>query len=189
MKNRRVISAADARVAALAGRRIDALASDTEKFPLAHIPKVSRRVRDLFVARNLASIVCSAACGADLIALEIARSMNLRTRIILPFDVDSFKRISVDDRPGNWEVPYFSAVDYAQKTGDLVIIGLDPKDPSAFSTTNRYLISETLRISGGSRPLAITVWDDKPRGPDDATFEFKRLAMQAEFDLYHVSTL
>ena len=47
-------------------------------------------------------LVCSAACGADLIALQAAGRVSLRRRIVLPFEPSRFRDSSVVDRPGDW---------------------------------------------------------------------------------------
>jgi ABC-type enterobactin transport system permease subunit len=54
-------------------------------FPLEAVAIVRRRLADLLVQEHAVALVCSAACGADLIALEEAERLGLRRRIILPF--------------------------------------------------------------------------------------------------------
>ncbi len=69
MQEQRQITAA---VIALAGRRIDAADAAMPRFPLENIPLVRKRLADLLVQERAVALVCSAACGADLIALEEA---------------------------------------------------------------------------------------------------------------------
>lgn len=182
------VNAEKTRVAVLAGRRIDALTSGTKRFPLERITNVSRQIDELFVFEGVTALVSSAACGADLIALEVARARNLRTRIILPFDVETFKKTSVTDRPGNWEVSYYDAIGYAQGAGDLIVLGISVEDAAAFSITNQNLINEAALLAGDSKPLAITVWDGASHGNDDATSEFRKLATEGNFDLVNIPT-
>src|SRR6476646_7796432 len=61
--------------AALAGRRIDAADSEKSRFPLANVSLVRDRLRELFIKRGVDTLVCSAACGADLVALEVAEHL------------------------------------------------------------------------------------------------------------------
>lgn len=75
----------DPAVVALVGRRIDAVDTNESRFPLEAVPTVRRRLADLFVRERAVTIVCSAACGADLLALEEAERLGLRRRIVLPF--------------------------------------------------------------------------------------------------------
>lgn len=188
MPNQKNANTDKTRVAVLAGRRIDAPASGTKRFPLERITDVNRLIEEVFVFEGVTALVSSAACGADLIALELARARNLKTRIILPFDVETFKKISVTDRPGNWEESYYDAIGYAQESDDLVVLGVPVEGASAFSITNQNLIAEAALVAGDSKPLAITVWDGASRGKDDATSEFRKLATEGGFDLVNVST-
>jgi hypothetical protein len=57
-------------VIALAGRRIDAIDAKAARFPLQAVPLVRERVSDLLQREHAKALVSSAACGADLIALE-----------------------------------------------------------------------------------------------------------------------
>ena len=57
-----------AQVAALAGRRIDAADAAGARFPLANAEVVRARLQALLRAEQGRALVCSAACGADLIA-------------------------------------------------------------------------------------------------------------------------
>ena len=89
-------------VMALAGRRIDAPETDPPRFPLKNVPMVRERLAALLAAEHAEALVCSAACGADLIALEEAERLGLRRRIVLPFPAKRFRETSVTDRPGEW---------------------------------------------------------------------------------------
>src|SRR5215510_14628657 len=91
-----------ARVAALAGRRIDAADASTSRFPLANTELVRERLQALLRAEQSDALVCSAAYGADLIALDVAGALGLRRRVVLPFAAERFRQSSVTDRPGDW---------------------------------------------------------------------------------------
>ena len=59
-------------IVALAGRRIDAPGADAERFPLAAVELVRERLHNLLSEKGASTLVCSAACGADLLALAAA---------------------------------------------------------------------------------------------------------------------
>src|SRR5262249_59646571 len=86
-------------VVALAGRRIDAEPTSTPRFPFDQVGRVGMEIADQLRRTQAVALVCSAACGADLIALETAQKMGLPTRIILPFSAARFRETSVVDRP------------------------------------------------------------------------------------------
>lgn len=79
-------------VIALAGRRIDAPETKSARFPLSNVPIVRERLAALLAAEHAEALVCSAACGADLIALAEAERLGLRRRIVLPFRQSAFVR-------------------------------------------------------------------------------------------------
>jgi hypothetical protein len=74
--------------------------TNSPRFPLEAVPTVRRRLADLLAKERAVALVCSAACGADLVALEEAERLGLRRRIVLPFPPERFRKTSVTDRPG-----------------------------------------------------------------------------------------
>src|SRR5256885_749046 len=57
-------------IIALAGRRIDAPSTSTPTFPLPEVDKVREKLAALFESEGATALASSAACGADLIALD-----------------------------------------------------------------------------------------------------------------------
>jgi hypothetical protein len=121
---------------ALAGRRIDPPDAETPRFPLANAPLVRDRLRAFFVERGADTLVCSAACGADLVALEAAESLGMRYRIVLPFDPAKFRDTSVTDRPGAWGPLYDRVVEAARRAGDLVVLEGAGEGGAAYEAAN-----------------------------------------------------
>ena len=72
-------------VAALAGRRIDAPDAKEARFPPANVARVRERIAAALREHDVVALVASAACGADLIALDEAAKLGIRRRIVLPF--------------------------------------------------------------------------------------------------------
>jgi hypothetical protein len=176
-------------VAALAGRRPDAVDAETPRFPLANIDTVRADLRELFISRKLTDLVCAAACGADLLALEVANELGIQTHIILPFTPTAFRKISVVDRPGEWGSLYDRVVTGAKEQGHLRLLGYQTTDESAFSKTNQAIIDHAGRLAEASSVLAIVVWEGKSRGDDDSTQELATLAEQAGFHRIEVLTM
>src|SRR5687767_4455542 len=130
---------------ALAGRRIDAPASK-ERFPLRNVETVERRTLAYLRAHEARRLVCSAACGADLLALRAAQTMRgvIRT-IVLPFGVETFRLTSVIDRPGDWSDLYTELVSDAGRTGNLVVLGLSPGNKAAYAAATDRIVEEAAR--------------------------------------------
>lgn len=166
-------------IAALAGRRIDDPDSDTVHFPLDHVSDVRSALLEAFRNHKVSRLVCSAACGADLLALDAARQLGISRHLVLPFNVDAFRASSVVDRPGDWGTLYDGLITEARKTGDLLVMDGRPKDEKAYSQTTQEIIRQATLDKRAH--LAIVVWDGKSRGKGDATEEFRVLAEIAKF--------
>jgi hypothetical protein len=182
-----------AAVVALAGRRIDAEGTDPPRFPLANVPLVRKRLAELLVTENAAAVVCSAACGADLVALEEAERLGLRRRIVLPFRRERFRETSVIDRPGNWGPAFDRLVSAAEAARELVVLaGNDDDDNAAYLVANEAIINEAKQLvyAGASlqRLVAVVVWEGSPSGNSDTTDNFHRLAAARGFEMRTVFT-
>jgi len=133
-------------IIALAGRRIDAPNAEIRRFPPENLELVRTRIRSFLQANPAALLISSAACGADLIALEEADAMGLQRRIVLPFHPQRFRVTSVTDRPGNWGVLYDRVVEEAQRKGELVILGCEDES-AAYTAVNHAILDEAERLA------------------------------------------
>ena len=160
-------------VIALAGRRVDAPDAKQVLFPPRNVPMVEVRIRKCF-QKGVRVLVCSAACGSDLLALGVASELGIRRRVVLPFARAFFRETSVADRPGDWGERYDRALDEIERQRNLVILGYEPDDPAAYARTNAAIVDEALRIAQeeGMLAQALAVWDGKSRSTDDLTAQF-----------------
>ena len=182
-----------AAVVALAGRRVDAIGTDPPRFPLENVPVVRKRLAAMLDEEGASALVCSAACGADLIALEEAERLGLRRRIVLPFPPERFRETSVTDRPGDWGLVFDRLVAAAQAAGDLVVLdpGVDGSD-AAYAAANEAIVREVqvlARTGAPHRLVAVVVWEGVARAGSDATEGFRYLAAKAGFSERSVPTL
>ena len=162
-------------IAALAGRRIDQKDATPPRFPPTQVDRVSRELRRLFQDRGVTVLVSSAACGADLVALDVADSLKIRFRIVLPFDAAHFKMSSVVDRGGEWGELFERVIGAAEAAGDLVVLGLPPSD-NAYARATQAILDEAGRLARGGPVLAVAVWELESRGPGDHTEQFLKAA-------------
>ena len=79
-------------VVALAGRRIDSEGAEIARFPLDQEENVKEQRSVLLENLHPSRLVCSAACGADLLALEAAGELGIPTTVVLPFERQRFPR-------------------------------------------------------------------------------------------------
>lgn len=185
-------------VVALAGRRIDPEPTLTPRFPFDQVDRVRVEIRDQLRHSHAVALVCSAACGADLIALDTAQKMGLRTRIILPFSAARFRKTSVVDRPrpAFWGAVFDLVVSNARAHGDVIELDM-AESAEAYSTANAMVIDEARKLAdiedrrsnGALLLVAILVWEGAPRGDGDNTKRFAELAGDSGFRVEQVLTL
>ena len=129
---------------------------------------VEDKIREC-LRKGVRVLVCSAACGSDLLALGVARELGIRRRVVLPFARAIFREKSVVDRPGDWGERYDRALDEVEEQHDLVILGPSKSDADAFAGTNEAIIQEALEIARleGTFAQALVVWNGQSRGSTD----------------------
>ena len=161
-------------VVAVAGRRVDAPDAEVQRFPLENRDRVREAISLALSGKYVSALVCSGACGADLVALEAARALGIRGRIVLPFAVDRFREASVVDRPGNWGPIFDELVAAAAAHGDLVVLDVGDGD-AAFAATNVAILNEGEKLAAATNAgrRALIVWDGASRGADDLTDQFR----------------
>ena len=162
-------------IIALAGRRVDAIDAKQRRFSPEpeNIERVRQRLHTMFIAQGSIALVSSAACGADLLALEEAGRLGLRCKIVLPFNPAKFRLTSVIDRPGDWGPLYDKAIAEADAGGDLMVLASECED-GAYARTNHTIIEEAIALGNHLEDSvsALLVWEGKARGAGDLTEEF-----------------
>jgi hypothetical protein len=182
-------------VVALVGRRIDPEPTLTPRFPFDQVNRVRIEITDQLRRSHAVALVSSAACGADLVALQTAQEMRLRTRIILPFSAARFRVTSVVDRPRPefWGDMFDSVASVARADGNLVELDMMETD-DAYSAANAIIIDEARKLTdvkdhGPLSLVALVVWEGASRGADDNTYKFVKLARHSGFRVEQVLTL
>ncbi|MDQ6664477.1 MAG: hypothetical protein M3Z23_08795 [Acidobacteriota bacterium] len=167
----------------LAGRRIDAPGADAPRFPIGNVPRVRERIRAMLELHAPEALVCSAACGADLLALSEAGALGLRRRVILPFAPERFRETSVADRPGDWGPLYDKTLEQVE----CVVLTGKGEGTEAYAATNLAIFDEAGKL--GKHVTAVLVWDGSSRGGDDLTAGFGDEARRRGLAVIEISTL
>jgi hypothetical protein len=177
-------------VVALAGRRVDRGDEAIARFPLENVGYVRGQIARLFQELEVQVLVCSAACGADLIALEEANAAGIRSRVVLPFSRDHFCKVSVVDRPGNWVEEFDRMLDKASERGDLVTLDQKGPDDEAFLVASARILDEAVLLAKqlAAKVAVIVVWDGT-HGNGDTTADLAAKARHQGFDVYELTTL
>jgi hypothetical protein len=179
-------------VIALAGRRIDAPGAEVNRFPLANVDKVKEDLRKFFISTRPDALVCSGACGADLIALEVAGSLNIRRSVVLPFDAALFKSTSVIDRPGDWGDLYDKICKDVVDEEKIQVLGYSEHDDEAYLKTNFGILKRAEALADKyevSEIVAVLVWEGRPKDKDDITEHFKETAEKKNFKIEEIITI
>jgi hypothetical protein len=158
-------------IIAAAGRRIDTPDASSPRFPLANRALVRERIRAALIEYKATGLVASGACGADLLAQDVARELKLpHRRMILPFAPDIFRVTSVIDRPGDWGLLFDDLLIGLKAHGGVVTLAEDPSGDAAYAAVNRAILAEADRIAATAAPLVVLlIWDGASRGDADLT--------------------
>jgi cytosine/adenosine deaminase-related metal-dependent hydrolase len=174
-------------VLALAGRRIDA--PDAEcRFPAESTAMVRQGLRALMAAHQARALVCSAAAGCDLLALDAALELGLRPRIVLPFDRVRFRETSVVDRPGDFGRLFDRILDVAEAKGDVVLLEGPAAGGAPYRACNEAILEEAARLARPDPPVAVIAWDGRSHGTDDDTAAFASAARRRGWTVLEVLT-
>ncbi len=180
-------------IVAFAGRRIDADGAKAARFPVANVGAVRAAIGASLERIAPSLLVASAACGADLIALDAAASRGIRTRIVLPFPPPRFRATSVVDRPNPefWGRLYDDMIKRAEERDEVIELDCSKDDASAYSAASKAIIAIASEASAAAstQRVALIAWEGASRGHDDATKEFANMAEHSGFNVLSISTL
>jgi hypothetical protein len=177
-------------ILAVAGRRIDAEGAEEQRFPPGNEVMVAARMRKMMVSAAARAVVCSAACGADILALEIAAQLGLGRRVVLPFPREQFRSVSVADRGEDWG-RRFDMVLRQLEAKDILELNVEGSNNEAYARVNGLILDEAAAWASHTnrRALAAVVWNGLSRGASDMTEAFRRLAVDRKLEAVFVSTL
>lgn len=177
-------------VLAVAGRRIDAEDAQERRFPAANEAVVAARLLDAMVSANAQAVVCSAACGTDILTLETATHLGLPRRVVLPYSGQQFRASSVADRGEAWG-RRFDAILAQLPSEDVVELHFQPGHKKAYAAVNSRILEEATAWAASSNrgAMAMVAWNGSSRGTTDLTDDFRRLATERNLEVIYVPTL
>ena len=144
----------------------------------------------MMVSAASQAVVCSAASGVDILALECAVQLGLGLRVVLPFSRQQFRATSVADRGEDWGLR-FDAILQQIQSEDILELNLQGGNNEAYAAANSKIIDEAVGWASttGRRALAMVVWNEFSRGATDLTDEFRRVAVDRKLEVIPVPTL
>lgn len=173
-------------VVVAAGRRVDAPDAQSARFPASNVDAVRKRIATFFAHEKPSALVSSGACGADLLAIQVAEERHMKRYIVLGAEVAEFRKSSVTDRPGNWGELF----DQAMKTSKVEVLKV-PDSQEGYLETNLKLLdrAEAVAKQSGTTVVALVIWNEQSRGPDDVTNHFLQQAELRKIPVTQISTL
>ena len=182
----------------LAGRRTDPLDAPVPRFPLTQGEHVQQQLYDLFRQEKATTLVCSGACGTDLLALRAAGLAHMSRYMLLPFATRRFRELSVVDRPGEWG-PTFDVLHKEiqhEGQGHVKVFPTTHDLVRDLVRLNNKILAKGLELAKNLSPsakkegvLAVIVWEGQSRGVDDFTATFAQQARNVGIAIKEVSTL
>jgi hypothetical protein len=169
-----------------AGRRVDAPDSQSPRFPAANVSRVRARIEEYLKREQPSDVVSSAACGTDLLLLDLAGQMGIPQTVVLGTDPQTFRKSSVIDRPGDWGNLY----DHVLKTAKVETLKV-AEGQEGYLQTNIVLLDrgQSLAAARGVPAQALVVWNKQSRGEDDVTEHFLKQAEKRGITVVQISTL
>ena len=160
-------------IVVFAGRRIDDPSTKEVVFAIENIPVVRSRLQQFFMLHPVTALVCSAASGADLLALDIADSLGIQREIILPTNTSIFKQTSVIDRPGPWENLYKRLVETPDPLTRVLELQL-PAGELAYAQTTIAIVKQGLQKASLTKKqiMGLVVWEGHEQAAPDYTADF-----------------
>lgn len=142
-------------VLAFTGHMVDAEERSAPRFPARIVPAVRSAIAERLLEISPVAVYSSAACGSDLICLELAQEQGAETHIVLPFPADEFRAVSVDFAGGDWSKRF----EWALRAARSVTVA-SPHRASGSAATFEYA---NLILTGMAR-LRAQVLDTELRG-------------------------
>ena len=177
-------------VIALAGRRADAADATKPRFPPANAALVKERIRRQLEHLTARALVCSAACGADLTALDAAGELGLRRQVVLPFAETRFRQTSVVDRGAEWGALFDRIVADLREHDDIITLEEAADETAAYVAANTRILDEAQATAAAMADdvVAILVWEGESRGKGDLTEAFGQEARRRGLPVVQVLT-
>ena len=172
-------------IVALAGRR-----SNSARFPSHREPEVRGKLRSVLTRVRASVLVASAACGADIIAHEVAGELGIRRVLLLPTEPAAFRVHSVTDRGAAWGERFDLLLHEVTMQGDVRVLRLDASSASYIRANETLLdVAEGVARYTGANVMAVAVWDGASYGDDDVTAAFVGAAKSRAIEVEEVLTV
>ena len=163
-------------VVAFTGHLLDAPGRRSPRFPAEAAPSVRRSIESLLESMGAGIGYSSAACGADVLFLEVLQERGGESNVVLPFDRPDFFAASVAFAGEEW-VRRAERVLAKSVRVDQATRGKYNADDLLFFYANSLIIGKAILRSRflETEPHLLAVWDGKDNRAVGGTAEFIRI--------------
>lgn len=161
-------------IVALAGRRIDSAEPAIERFPARNAERVQTAISTELKRHHATTVVCSAAAGADLLAIMAAIKLGIDMRLVISPDIEEFAKMSVEDRGTYWSEQFKTAIS-AMPAEHIIRVSTQASSADTFRAINERILGEAIALASKTpsrQPICFAAWDGQPRGNEDFSADF-----------------
>ena len=102
-------------------------------------------------------LVCSAACGADQLALEAAGSLRVTRRVILPFAESRFRITSVVDRGVEWGAPFDTMMAELRAANAVITLAGAGDEAAAYAAANLAILDDAQALGRAVKAAVVVM--------------------------------
>lgn len=135
---------------AFMGKPVDPPGAAIPAFPSSAIAVVQERLYEALKSCGASWLTSSARSGAELLALDAARRLHLRFKIVLPCDPAKFYRSYIANMPTSsgveWPKIWSTVLSQVTRRGDVIVTGTG-LDDEAWQAAGRRIVSESITLA------------------------------------------
>jgi len=151
------------RIALFAGHRLDEEGRASTRFPELISEKVRLRLRKELAKLHPDMGIASAADGADILFHESMHSMEKRTSVILPYQLNSFRKTLLDSVGEAWATRFDNVVEKAERVEVACTGKFEFSQDFVHNFCSDYLLVSALDMAevNDAQLIPVVLWDGK----------------------------
>ena len=160
-------------IIAFTGHMIDSPGRKVPRFPPALEERVKDAIRSALDDSNPGIGYSSAACGSDILFLELMQERKAETNVVLPFELDDFLKISVNFAGEHWKDRAQTVLGRCSQRVQATE-GKYLGDDLLFDYANHVIMGKALLRSSmlETDPVLLAVWEPSSKAATGGTSDF-----------------
>ena len=160
-------------IIAFTGHMIDSLGRKVPRFPPVLEERVKDAIRSVLDDLNPGIGYSSAACGSDILFLELMQERKAETNVVLPFEFDDFLKVSVNFAGEHWKDRAHTVLERCSQRVQATE-GKYLGDDLLFDYANHVIMGKALLRSSmlETDPVLLAVWEPSSKAATGGTSDF-----------------